>query len=274
MALGRSSVPARGLTAALASFAVLAVAQGCATNNRGFDPVDAAPRDASAVDAARDAASPDARPGTCSPPTTLADLATTTSFGLAAPFGQNVCTTSGVRAFYSACLGSNASSSGCTAWRNANASCSSCLLTPRGSTRVGPFHTDSSQPPSNENPASLVADWSRAIVATCVNGFAAGCGEPALDLDSCLGRACAPAGNCAGEPPTVVAACRERAGEASFACRAPLLTREAACPGVFGPRDGGARGGETCFPTANEDLATPSGAEGYLTRLALVFCGP
>jgi hypothetical protein len=276
MSLGPLSARARALAAALPLASALVIAQGCGTGAPGF----AATEDAAALDAAttadsgRDAATTDARTSPCSPPATLPDLPTTTSFGLAAPFRQGACASAGVRAFYAACLGSNAGSAACSAWRNANATCANCLLTPRGSTRVGPFHTDPAQPPSDENPASLVDDWSRAIVATCVNGYAPGCGEPALDLDACLTRACAPLGNCAGVTPLAVSECRTRASEASFACRAPYLTREAACPGVFTGREAGSSGGESCFPLTAEDIATPAGAEAYLTRLALAFCGP
>lgn len=278
MVHGRPSLVAHIVAFALPCLATIAGTVACSSSEAGFETStegdagalsDAAPRDA-----ARDAIAQEASATPCTPPASLPDLPTTTSYGLAAAFHQGVCTSADVRAFYNACLGSNAASSACTAWRNANGACGSCLLTARGSTRMGPFHTDPSQPASNENPASLVTDWGRAIVATCVNAFVPGCGEPALDLDTCQTRACAPSGACAGVAPTVLAACRAQATQASFACRAPYLTREAACAGVFERRDAATPGGETCFPVSGEDTATPSGAETYLERLALAFCGP
>ena len=234
-------------------------------------PVDAGtPR----VDAAADAQAPDAAAPACSPLASVSSLPTSTSFGLANPFAANVCNAASARAFYAACLGANASATACVAWRNANAACASCMVTPKNGTRVGPFHSDPTVPASDTNPASLVADWGRALVATCLNGFVPGCGEPALDLQSCQVAACDGRSGCVGVAPAVLDACRVAATGASSACRAPYLTREAACTGVFTAVDGGAPRGNTCFPLATEDQATPSGIEAYFERVALLFCGP
>lgn len=226
------------------------------------------------LDASADAGAPDAAPVPCSPLASVASLPTSTSFGLANPFATNVCTAASTRAFYGACLGARASATACVAWRNANAACASCLVTAKNGTRVGPFHSDPTVPASDTNPASLVADWGRALVATCLNGFVPGCGEPALDLQSCQVAACDGRSGCVGVAPAVLDACRTAATGASAACRAPYLTREAACTGVFTAADGGAPRGTACFPLASEDQATPSGIEAYFERVALLFCGP
>lgn len=214
-------------------------------------------------------------PLVCAPPAATPPFATLTVPGSSA-FGQAVCGTAQIDAFFDACLGSSATASACVLWRTANPSCQSCMLTDEASSAYGPLVVRAAAVEPLQNPLGFSDATFSLGSASCLERVAAGCGVAYFRYEACLEAACDGAPACLGAAATTVDGCRSaaRSGVCNAAFVAAFGAGSGACSTAIASA-GPSLAGDACLPTATERASlTSSGLRGFVTRLALKFCGP
>lgn len=233
--------------------------------------------DSGATTPTADAGAPAA---TCTPPDTTPTFETPAALPATAAFAQGKCTSATVGGFLDACLfGANATKATCDSWKQANANCSTCLLTAKNAAAIGPFVTDPAVTPDDSNPPGLLADGFLSTIQGCLNHFKAGCGEKYFGFANCLDAACDGQGNCKNASDADQEACTDDAiGGGQGVCGAAAIAAlgtNGACKNVFTDA-GAALNGEACFSkgaAGGEDTSTDAGLIAYFTRLGLMYCG-
>jgi hypothetical protein len=211
----------------------------------------------------------------CAPPSASPSFSATQPIPGPAPFAAQACASAQIGAFVDACFVASASATSCEAWRQANATCRACLVTPETSAAYGPFVSRAAFVDAASNPLGISEASVRLGVQACLDHFRAGCGATFFDHEACLAASCDGTAGCVGATDSALATCR--AGATSGSCAATYAA-------VFAPASGACVGvlstgttsfpGDACLPSAAEEAAGESGQRAYLARLATAFCGP
>jgi len=167
------------------------------------------------------------------------------AYGDTATVGQNVCSSTVVADFFTACLDMGADMTTCGAWEDANADCETCI-----------FGADATAPTGN-SPVLLQTDMSVYLNSYACEAAALGlpqCALPASQLIFCAQTACG--------------ACEADADFSS--CIDYSIGADGICADIEVPTE--------CEPVLNADMLDPKcdGAdfEGAYNNIANYFCGP
>lgn len=276
--LSRSALVAIATTGAASALA----GAGCSDSGTSNEGTTDAGFAGSLEDARLDVRAADAYGGpplrtTCTPPASTPPYEPATPAPPPADWGRDVCTNAALQGFVDACLGSAATLAACTQWRQSNATCATCLVTPEATSPRTMFTTSATVTPNDANPLGLPTKWVADTVGACLDHFAIGCGEKYFTLKSCVDAACNDETNCRTASAAELDTCQDDAiGGGSGVCGAPALVAlgtNGACRGAF-PVDGGtAPSGQDCFSQAGEDTSTDAGRRAFFVRIGGYFCG-
>ncbi len=167
---------------------------------------------------------------------------------------SGACTTAQISTFFDACLGASSNASGCAAFVQANATCSTCLQSDEADPQYGPVIWHASRTYYTTNIAGCIADE-----------------QPDAGLDGC------------GPAYQAVIQCKETACSACLSAQDPDFTRYATCENQAGTEcESYVQTLTTTCGTALKDPSNPiavcippagdTSEDAYL-RLAPVFCG-